>query len=391
MAIGGIVAGGGNGRGRQDVRFHLGKKRVQDLLRKHDILDPLPETIRGGGEIDAIRAAIGQGEGFTMPVNFEVSFNPPQGLHPVDAKVNPGGLDHQTHIMNHSQRMRVRSAFNRAATPGVSQWNPNMEKKKEGAEKQPRKLKKIDIYCSKVSIPQKSIGQGLYRHYGPTFAYPNQAPTYGTMTTTFYCDETMQIKKFFDVWQTLIYNTQTGNFNYYNEYTSSFDVFTRSTIAAAAKADSDGGKKKEPNWAQKIQSGIHQVTKAVDEFFGTDANTKDRVDGAGVPRIEFNRTYGCRIFECWPQTVGQVDLSHDGGGNVATFDVTWAYHKWSPFKMEGVGSRRNVNLNVGLMRNEKDGIPFIEDLPPELAGPLGGAVQQAFNTSPLSKGSNIFG
>ena len=59
--------------------------------------------------------------------------------------------------------------------------------------------------------------------------------------------------------------------------------------------------------------------------------------------------------------------------------------------MEGVGSRRNVNLNVGLMRNEKDGIPFIEDLPPELAGPLGGAAQQAFNTSPLSKGSNIFG
>ena len=77
-----------------------------------------------------------------------------------------------------------------------------------------------------------------------------------------------------------------------------------------------------------------------------------------VPRIEFNRTYGCRVFECWPQTVGSVDLSHDGGGSVATFDVTWAYHKWAPFKMEGVGSRSNINLNVGLMRNEKDGIPL---------------------------------
>ena len=89
--------------------------------------------------------------------------------------------------------------------------------------------------------------------------------------------------------------------------------------------------------------------------------------------------------------MGGVDLSHDGGGSIATFDVTWAYHKWSPFRMEGVGNRSNINLNVGLLRNEKDGIPFLEDLPPELAGPIGGAAQQAFNTSPASKASNIFG
>ena len=393
MAIGGVVAQGGSGNGRMDFRVHLGKKRVQDLLRKTGVLDPLPKTIRGGGEVDAIRAAVAQGEGFTMPVNFEISFNPPRGIDFRNAKVNPGGLDNQTHIMNRSKSFHVKRAFAGAAKPGESMFNPSMEKKQEDAEKRPRKVKKIDIYCSKVSIPERSIQQGLYRHYGPTFAYPNQAMQYGTLTTTFYCDATKQIKRFFDVWQALIYNPQTGNFNYYDEYTSTFDVFTRSSIAAAVKGGNGDGEQKveDPNIFQKIQSGIQKATKAVDEFFGTNANTKDRVDGGSVPRIEFNRTYGCRVFECWPQTVGSVDLSHDGGGSVATFDVTWAYHKWAPFKMEGVGSRSNINLNVGLMRNEKDGIPFIEDLPPELAGPLGGAAQQAFNTSPFSKGSNIFG
>ena len=59
--------------------------------------------------------------------------------------------------------------------------------------------------------------------------------------------------------------------------------------------------------------------------------------------------------------------------------------------MEGISNRTDIRLAVGEMRNEKDGIPFLEDLPPELAGPIGGAVQQAFNTSPLSKGSNLFG
>ena len=49
MAIGGVVAQGGSGNGRMDFRVHLGKKRVQDLLRKTGVLDPLPKTIRGGG------------------------------------------------------------------------------------------------------------------------------------------------------------------------------------------------------------------------------------------------------------------------------------------------------------------------------------------------------
>ena len=50
--------------------------------------------------------------------------------------------------------------------------------------------------------------------------------TYGTITTTFYCDGTMHIKNYFDAWQKLIYNDLTGNFNFYNEYTSEFDVHT---------------------------------------------------------------------------------------------------------------------------------------------------------------------
>ena len=389
MAIGGIVAQGGNGRGRMDTRVHLGKKRAQDLLRKADLLEPTEKTIRGGGEIDAIRAAVAQGEGFVLPVNYEISFNPPLGIGSSGrgrSRINPGGLDAQTHLLNRSTTSKFREVWGSASKVGESNWNPDA--KQTIKDKISRKVRKIDIYCSKVSIPDRTIAQGLYRHYGSTFAYPNQAMQYGTLTTTFYCDATMHIKKFFDAWQALIFNTQTGNFNYYNEYTSSFDVFTRSSVGAGEHGEE---KKGSESLVDKIQGGIKKATAAVDEFFGSDTATKDRVDGGNIPKINFTRTYGCRVFECWPQVVGGVDLSHDGGGSIATFDVTWAYHKWSPFRMEGVGNRSNINLNVGLMRNEKDGIPFLEDLPPELAGPIGGAAQQAFNTSPASKASNIFG
>ena len=92
-----------------------------------------------------------------------------------------------------------------------------------------------------------------------------------------------------------------------------------------------------------------------------------------------------------PQIVSNIDLSHDGGGNIATFTVTWQYEKWNPFKMGNVGNRSTINLAVGEFRNEKDGFPFIEDLPPELAGPLTGAIGQGINTGPMSKFSNLLG
>ncbi len=402
MALGGVAAstGGVGDASRQDIRFQVDKKRAQDLLRSKGLLPPLPQTVTANGEIDAIRSAVAQGEGFTRPVNFVIEFQAPAGLDPFRETINPGGLDAQSHILNRSDAVHGRdnnefwASVKNAGTSSWKQRKPDLGElgKPKTYDPRPRAVKKIDIYCSKVSIPDRSIPQGLYRHYGSSFAYPNSAMTYGTLTTTFYCDATMIIKKFFDAWQHLIYNPMTGNFNYYDEYTSKFDIFTRSTIKAAQKAGMTSANPTQKGWVADLQGAIQGATDAVNEFFGTDKNIENRAEGQGkIPALEFSKTYGCRIFECWPQVVGGIELSHDGGDAVSTFDVTWAYHKWSPFKMNGISERTDINLNIGEMRNEKDGIPFLEDLPPELAGPIGGAAQQAFNTSPAAKGSNIFG
>ena len=112
-----------------------------------------------------------------------------------------------------------------------------------------------------------------------------------------------------------------------------------------------------------------------------------------IPKVRFIENYGVKVFECFPQIVGAIDLSHDATDQIATFDVTWSYMKWNPFKMGplGIKDRGDVNLAIGEFRNEKDGFPFIEDLPPELAGPLSGAINQGFNTSAASNFSNLVG
>ena len=200
----------------------------------------------------------------------------------------------------------------------------------------------------------------------------------------------MDIKNYFDAWQKLIYNDLTGNFNYYNEYIAEFDVFTRTTMASGQKIDSP--KEDKAGLADTISDAIKEGTTAFNEATGVDGPREDKQVGKNkIPKTDFRENYGVRIFKCWPQVVGELALAHDAGGGIARFTVTWMYEKWNTFKMGNVGIRSTINLAVGEFRNEKDGLPFIEDLPPELSGPLTSAVGQGINTGPMSKLSNLLG
>ena len=201
----------------------------------------------------------------------------------------------------------------------------------------------------------------------------------------------MHIKNYFDAWQKLIHNDLTGNFNFWDEYTAEFDVFTRTTIASGARIETE--QKKEKSWAEKTSEGIQEFTRDLNEATGVDG-PRGQGQGKGskpLPKIDFRENYGVRIFSCFPQLVSGIDLDHSATDSIATFDVTWSYVKWNPFKMGNIGNRSTINLSVGEFRNEKDGFPFIEDLPPELSGPLTNAVNQGIVTSPLSKASNLLG
>ena len=200
----------------------------------------------------------------------------------------------------------------------------------------------------------------------------------------------MHIKNYFDAWQKLIHNDITGNFNFWDEYTADFDVFTRTTIASGASLSS---KKEEPSRRERWRQGMEDVNDRLNRATGVDG-PRGHGKGRGtkpIPQIDFRENYGIRVFKCFPQIVGELALAHDAADSILTFDVTWSYVKWNPFKMGNIGNRGEINLSVGEFRNEKDGFPFLEDLPPELSGPLSSAANQRIVTGPLSKASNVLG
>jgi len=413
--------------GKFDIRTGLTKGRAQGILEKIGIIPPKPNPVRPMGEIDAIRSVVGMGEGFMRPCNFKIQFECPMGIQQPTFEAgtpfskpgfSPGGmsgrtvkggsLDWQTHKMQKSTRNEIQALFDSAQPTGKTDYKPFQTTRTETAVSKKfgldeggtgpegggaRLVRKLDLYCSKVQIPELTINTGLYRHYGESFPFP-QSVQYGTITTTFYCDGAMTIKKFFDAWQKLIWNDMTGNFNYYDEYVSNFNVFTRSTISRGqVAAGSTVTKKSTPDtFPDNISTMIKDSTKAFDKLTSPpDADPDPRNMIGKVPAIAFANTYGVKVFNCWPQTVGAIDLSHDATDQIGTFDVTWAYTKWNPFKLGSVGNRSEVNLSIGEFRNEKDGFPFLEDLPPELSGPLTGALGQAATTSPMSNLSNLLG
>jgi len=395
--------------GNKDIRTGLTKERGQGILRKLGVIKDgkgRKEFEKDAmGDVQTIRTIVGMGEGFTMPVNFRCTFNNPVGIDQQilekaerggdrtwggenKGKVNSGSLDWRTHIMNNSTKSLIRSRFTQANAAAQG-----MYKAIAGKNKLKRDEQKMNLYCSKVSIPDKSFNMTMPRTYGSPYPWPT-AVQYGTLTTTFYCDGTMHIKNYFDVWQKLIYNDMTGNFNFYNEYTSNFNVHTRTTIATGGQtgqAKVDDGENDTQEWAKELSNGIKKGTDAFNEATGVDGPRDAAQSAFKVPTVDFRENYGVKIFECFPSGVGTIDLGHDSASNVATFDVTWAYKKWNPFKIGNLGNRSEVNLSIGEFRNEKDGFPFLEDLPPELSGPLTGAVNQGINTGPLSNASNFLG
>ena len=195
----------------QDIRVGLGKGRAQDFLRKQGILEDGKGRKHfekdGRGEIQMIRTAVGQSEGFTFNSNFKVEFQCPAGIsqptwdkskrdgaesafpargpangdwqEPPDGrsgKVKGGSLDWKTHKMNHSTTDLIRGKFKEAAKVATTLYNSDKEtdrivsdgpagKSRSERTGKTRSDTTLNLYCSKVTIPEKVINVAQIRKY----------------------------------------------------------------------------------------------------------------------------------------------------------------------------------------------------------------------------------
>jgi|GEM_PF-6586229 len=132
-------------------------------------------------------------------------------------------------------------------------------------------MRKILLFCSDITIPGVTIATNQIRIHGEVREAPNEK-MFDNASMSFYVDNNMEVKKFFDQWIESIQNPFTRNFNYYDDYISEIKIEVE--------------------------------------------DTKDR------------KRYEITMEECYPKNVGQIQVGYDQK-EVMKLQVSMNYKYWN--------------------------------------------------------------
>ena len=170
----------------------------------------------------------------------------------------------------------------------------------------------VALMCTNITMPARTLNTSPYRIAGAPYKYPTSVQ-YSDVTATFIGDKFLRLRNFFEEWQALVYDNQTGMFNFYKEYTAPIDVF---------------------------QLGSFQV-----------AEDRDRA------------TYGIRMREAFPSAIGEVNYDSGTQNSYVAITATFSYRNWLNFDLDIDSTGKVGGLSSGEV---KPGGGFLNGLPPEL-------------------------
>ena len=242
-----------------------------------------PETT-----INRFRAAISRGEGLARNTRFLVNIGLPKGkilqelITTTNAKARAGVVvdDQAAGPFDYMQGDKVMS-------PDAS------------------------LMCTNATMPSRTFNTSPYRIAGAPYKYPTQVQ-YSDVSLTFIGDKFLRLRRFFELWQSSIYNNQTGLFNFYKEYIGDIDIF---------------------------QLGQFD-----------DVNDRDAA------------TYGVRLREAFPAQIGEVQYDSGNANGFVAINVTFAYRDWLNFNLDVDSTGKVGGLSSGEI---KPGGGFFDSLPPE--------------------------
>jgi hypothetical protein len=177
--------------------------------------------------------------------------------------------------------------------------------------------RRVQAFCSEIAMPNREAISKEIRHNGPKrkFVYDY---TSAPITATFYTDKFMRERTFFELWQKAAFSNFTHNYNYYNDYVAPIDIFALGSFASRQERD--------------------------------------------------DKTYGVRLFECYPKTISEVSFAHTSN-EVQTFTVTFDFRYWVNYQIDREGGIELGQSDFKQPTVKRAGGVFgglISKLPPEI-------------------------
>ena len=189
------------------------------------------------GVINEVLSGFRSEDGYAKPSRYEITLNPPSG-----GRGKSSGLN--TNLMSILMPQNT----------------------SEGTTRQ------TSLRCESIEFPGRNLDTVAdVNIYGPERNIVN-GYSYADITGVFQCSTDLKEKTFFETWQRLAYDNTAWNFEYYDTYTGSIDIFQ------------------------------------------LDENNRKR--------------YGVQLIECFPKTIAAQSLSYAPSTEIQKISVTFAYRYW---------------------------------------------------------------
>jgi hypothetical protein len=244
--------------------------------------------------IGRFMANISQGEGMARPTRYLVRFNMPNKIT----------LDNNKYV----------EASEGAEVPAGQEGINSI-----GGQELARN---VGMMCNKITLPSRDVNTKSHITYGPKREMP-YAVSYGEkIELEVYGDKFLRQRMFFETWQKMMFDRNSHNIKYYDDYTGTVDIFQLGSFEAE--------------------------------------NDRDRV------------TYAVRLYECYPATIASLDYSYNTVNQLVNVPITLHYRDWRNLGIDQV-QNFSVGTSFGTLPQIKPAAGFggllesvLNRLPPEL-------------------------
>jgi len=180
----------------------------------------------------------------------------------------------------------------------------------------------VGLMCNSISMPSRDINTKDHITYGPRRQMPYAYSFDGSVELSVYGDKYLRQRMLFETWQKMVFDLETHNMRYYDDYTGEVDI---------------------------LQLGSNR-----------EENDRDRI------------TYAVRLYECYPQTIGSYDYDYDAKNQIVKVPITLNYRNWRNLGIDQI-SNFTVGKSFSTLPDVKPAPGFgglfggiLNKLPPEL-------------------------
>ena len=268
---------------------------------------------------NVFRSGITQSGGFARPTQFMVTIDGPKAVTFGDTSIY---MDH----MGRTQAARMaRSAKISAAIKKNLQL-------------------RMDLFCSNVSLPDKTITDDVNEtYYGPKRAFAKNVQ-FNEITLEFYTSINYEERLFFEAWQNSIIDPISHNVGYYDDYATPCMI----TITPLTKT---------------FTAALANFTPTGDERTDRQQLRKSLGDTSGFS------SYQVQMYEVWPKTIAATPLAYDAQNQIIKTSVTFTYrnHATTAWNFLQTGSTADITKidreeyrtnTTAIQGNLLDNLPF---------------------------------